>query len=56
MASGAESDASGAEERKTPKEEKMEVDEPGSGGGRISRGQYFPQLVAALRLNLHPIL
>lgn len=38
VANGADSEGSGGEESKTPKEERMEVDEPGSGGGRISRG------------------
>jgi len=31
------SDSEG-EEVKTPKEEKMDIDEPGSGGGRVTRG------------------
>lgn len=35
---GADSEVSGGEDTKTPKEEKIEVDEPGSGGGRLSRG------------------
>ena len=33
-----ESDGSGDEERRTPKEEKMDIDDPGSGGGRVTRG------------------
>lgn len=47
VANGADSEGSGGEESKTPKEERMEVDEPGSGGGRISRGlrQAPPQRV-----------
>ncbi|MCJ1477810.1 Chromatin structure-remodeling complex protein rsc9 [Lambiella insularis] len=35
---GNDSDISGDDERKTPKEEKMDIDEPGSGGGRVTRG------------------
>ena len=39
QANGHESDGSGEEERKTtPKQEKMDLDEPGSGGGRTTRG------------------
>ena len=34
---GNDSDGSGEEDRKTPKEEKMDLDEPGS-GGRVTRG------------------
>ena len=33
-----ESDGSGDEEHRTPKEEKMDLDDPGSGGGRVTRG------------------
>lgn len=41
LTNGQDSEGSGGEESKSPKEEKMEVDEPGSGGlgGRTSRGQ-----------------
>ena len=39
MANGQESEGSENEERKTPKEEKMDVDDPGSGGGRMTRGK-----------------
>ncbi len=35
---GQESDASGDDDHKTPKEEKMDVDESGS-GGRVTRGK-----------------
>ncbi|SLM34566.1 DNA-binding RFX-type winged-helix domain [Lasallia pustulata] len=47
LANGQDSDASGDEERKTPKEEKMDIDDPGSAGGRVSRGlrQAPPQRV-----------
>ena len=38
IVNGNDSDGSGEEERGTPKEEKMDVDDPGSGGGRTSRG------------------
>ena len=34
---GNDSDGSGEEDHKTPKEEKMDLDEPGS-GGRVTRG------------------
>ena len=36
------------EESRTPKEEKMDLDDPGSGGGRVTRGEYpfrFPFLM-----------
>ena len=33
-----ESDGSGDEGHRTPKEEKMDLDDPGSGGGRVTRG------------------
>ena len=36
---GNDSEGSGEEERKTPKEEKMDLDDPGSGGGRTTRGE-----------------
>lgn len=41
LTNGQDSDGSGGEESKTPKEEKMDLDEPGSGGlgARTSRGQ-----------------
>lgn len=39
QANGHESDGSGDEEHKTtPKQERMDLDEPGSGGGRTTRG------------------
>ena len=38
LTNGNDSDLSGDEEHKTPKEEKMDVDDPGSGGGRTTRG------------------
>lgn len=41
LSNGQDSDGSGAEESKTPKEDKMEVDEPGSGGARTSRGEHL---------------
>ena len=39
---GNDSEGSGDEERKTPKEEKMDLDDPGSGGGRTTRGVVSP--------------
>ncbi|KAI9714161.1 MAG: hypothetical protein M1812_006489 [Candelaria pacifica] len=35
---GQDSDGSGDERQQTPKEDKMDVDEPGSTGGRVTRG------------------
>lgn len=52
MANGKEEDSEGSEPevQKTPKEDKMDIDEPGSTGGRITRGactatlpDHFPQ-------------
>lgn len=43
LSNGQDSDGSGAEESKTPKEDKMEVDEPGSGGARTSRGEHLAE-------------
>ena len=43
MTNGNDSDGSGEEERKTPKAEKMDVDDPGSGGGRTTRGTFRPK-------------
>lgn len=43
LSNGQDSDGSGAEESKTPKEDKMDVDEPGSGGARTSRGEHFAE-------------
>lgn len=51
VANGPDSEASGGEESKTPKEEKMEADEPGSGGGRISRGLYSVKLTGGSTSN-----
>ncbi len=39
LANGHDSDGSGDEEHKTPKAEKMDVDDPGS-GGRVTRGNF----------------
>lgn len=39
LANGQDSDGSGEEEGKTPKEEKMDIDDLGSAGGRVSRGK-----------------
>lgn len=48
---GNESDVSGAEEHRTPKEDKTELEDPSSGGGRSSRGKSIgtprnPSLIA----------
>lgn len=43
LSNGQDSDGSGAEESKTPKEDKMDVDEPGSGGARTSRGEHVAE-------------
>lgn len=43
LSNGQDSDGSAGEESKTPKEDKMEVDEPGSGGARTSRGEHFAE-------------
>ena len=40
LSNGQDSEGSEGEESKTPKEEKMDIDDPGSGGGRSSRGQH----------------
>ncbi|KAI9818792.1 MAG: Chromatin structure-remodeling complex protein rsc9 [Pycnora praestabilis] len=47
LANGQDSDISGDEVTRTPKEEKMDIDDPGSGGGRVTRGlrQAPPQRV-----------
>ena len=39
LSNGQDSEGSEGEESKTPKEEKMDIDDPGSGGGRTSRGK-----------------
>ena len=41
LANGHEEGASGDEEVKTPKEEKMDIDEPGSGASRSTRGEIW---------------
>ena len=38
---GQDSDGSGDEGRRTPKQDKMELDDPGSGGGRTTRGMWL---------------
>lgn len=42
---GNDSDGSGEEEGKTPKDEKSDVVDPGSGGGRTTRGICNTQLL-----------
>lgn len=39
LSNGQESDGSADEEMNTPKEEKMDIDDPGSGGARTMRGK-----------------
>lgn len=39
LSNGQDSEGSDGEESKTPKEEKMDIDDPGSGGGRTTRGK-----------------
>ena len=41
MANGKDDEDSAAEDAKTPKEEKMDIDDPGSGAGRTTRGLFF---------------
>ena len=38
LTNGQDSEGSGGEENVTPKAEKMDIDDPGSGGGRTTRG------------------
>lgn len=52
LSNGQDSEGSEGEESKTPKEEKMDIDDPGSGGGRTSRGKNIPkQLGCSTSLN-----
>ena len=52
LANGQDSEGSGGEEIVTPKAEKMEIDDPGSGGGRTTRGRHFVvKLPEALRID-----
>ncbi|MCJ1245380.1 Chromatin structure-remodeling complex protein rsc9 [Trapelia coarctata] len=50
VANGNDSELSGDEEHRTPKEEKMDVDDPGSGGGRATRGAGSSYFVKQARL------
>lgn len=45
LSNGQDSEGSDGEESKTPKEEKMDIDDPGSGGARTSRGKTIPKLL-----------
>ncbi len=55
LANGQDSDGSGDEEHRTPKEEKMDTDDPGS-GGRITRGKLILTLLRPAMFGCYSIL